>query len=62
MTLTELAPSVRDSNFSLYQSSRAGKIPGRKIGRHRWFHKSAIDNWVKNEKPGTLRGEKHKPR
>lgn len=58
LTLPELALYVRVSKSSLYQYARAGKIPGRKIGRHWRFHKSAIDNWVKNDKPATLRGEK----
>lgn len=58
LTLPELAIYVRVSKSSLYHYSRAGKIPGRKVGRHWRYHKDAIDNWIKNDKPKTLRGEK----
>ncbi len=60
LTLPELAEYVRVSKSSLYHYSRDGKIPGRKIGRHWRYHKSAIDAWVKNDKPATLRGEKRR--
>ncbi len=62
LTLPELAEYIRVSKSSLYHYSRDGKIPGRKIGRHWRYHKSAIDAWVKNEKPKSFRGEKRNRR
>lgn len=62
LTLPELADYIRVSKSSLYHYSRDGKIPARKIGRHWRYHKSAIDAWVKNEKPSTFRGAKRKRR
>ena len=49
LPIDELALYVRLSRSSLYHYSRTGKIPGRKIGRHWRYHKSAIDLWIKND-------------
>lgn len=47
MTIREVATYLRIPQSSLYKLAQEGKIPGKKVGRHWRFHRTAIDNWLK---------------
>lgn len=47
MTIREVATYLRIPPSSLYKLAQEGKIPGKKVGRHWRFHRTAIDNWLK---------------
>ena len=49
MTIAELAGYLKLSKSTLYHLTRAGKVPGVKVGRHWRFHRDAIDRWVSTE-------------
>ncbi|MEW5957228.1 MAG: helix-turn-helix domain-containing protein [Chloroflexota bacterium] len=57
MTIREVSTYLRISQSSLYKLAQEGKIPGKKVGRHWRFHRTAIDDWLKGlttETPGNI--------
>jgi excisionase family DNA binding protein len=46
MTIREVSTYLRIPQSSLYKLAQEGKIPGKKVGRHWRFHRTAIDNWL----------------
>lgn len=46
MTIAELAAYLTLFRPTRYHLTRAGKVPGGKVGRHWRFHREAIDRWV----------------
>lgn len=46
MTIDDLAVYLQLSKSSLYKLVQAGRIPGKKIGRHWRFHRGTIDEWL----------------
>ena len=49
MTLDDLAAYIKLSKSSLYKLCQAGKVPGKKVGRHWRFHRDTIDEWLKRD-------------
>lgn len=47
MTIDDLATYLQVSKSSLYKLAQGGKVPGKKVGRHWRFHRSAIEAWLK---------------
>ena len=54
MTLVELAKYLKVSRSTIYKLSRAGELPGSKVGKSWRFHKEAIDRWLSEKKPGKI--------
>lgn len=52
MTIREVSTYLRIPQSSLYKLAQEGKIPGKKVGRHWRFHRTAIDEWLKGLPPG----------
>jgi excisionase family DNA binding protein len=53
MTIREVSTYLRIPQSSLYKLAQEGKIPGKKVGRHWRFHRTAIDEWLKGLTPET---------
>lgn len=47
LTIDELSVYLKIPKSTLYKIVREGKIPCQKIGRHWRFHRSAINDWLK---------------
>ena len=50
LTIEELADYLKISKSTLYKLVREGKIPSQKVGRHWRFRKTAIDNWLEENR------------
>ena len=48
-TIIELAGYLKIPNSTLYKLVRSRSVPCVKVGKHRRFHKDAIDAWLKKE-------------
>ena len=48
MTIDELARYLKLSKSTLYKLAQAGRVPGKKVGKHWRFRKDAIDRWLKD--------------
>lgn len=48
-TIDELAKYLKVSKSTLYKLCQAGKVPGRKVGRHWRFHRDTIDDWLRRD-------------
>lgn len=46
LTIDELASCLQLAKSTAYKLAQVGQIPGRKVGRHWRFHRSAIDRWL----------------
>lgn len=46
MTIDDLEAYMQLSKSSLYKLAQAGRIPGKKVGKHWRFRKGAIDHWL----------------
>jgi len=51
MTIDELSEYLKISTSTLYKLAQGGALPGTKVGRRWRFHKEAVDQWLKNERP-----------
>ena len=47
MRLDELADYLRVSKSTLYKLVQQGGFPGQKVGKQWRFHKSAVDDWLR---------------
>ncbi len=47
LTLDEVATYLRISKSSLYKIVQRGEIPGQKIGKHWRFHRTSLEQWLK---------------
>ena len=47
MSIDELAEYLKISKSTLYKLAQDDKLPGTKIGKRWRFHKSAIDDWLR---------------
>ncbi|MCD6405041.1 MAG: helix-turn-helix domain-containing protein [Planctomycetes bacterium] len=47
MCLNELADYLRVSKSTLYKLVQRGGLPGQKVGKQWRFHKSAVDDWLR---------------
>ena len=47
MTIDDLAAFLQVSKSSLYKLAQDGRVPGKKVGRHWRFHRSAIEAWLR---------------
>jgi excisionase family DNA binding protein len=47
MRLDELAHYLRVSKSTLYKLVQQGGLPGQKVGKQWRFHKSAVDDWLR---------------
>lgn len=52
MTIDDLAVYLQVSKSLLYKLAQDGKVPGQKVGRHRRFHKAAVDAWLYSSQAG----------
>jgi excisionase family DNA binding protein len=50
-TTEELFVYLGTPKSTLYKLVREGKIPARKVGRHRRFRKEAADRWLDETRP-----------
>jgi len=50
LTIEELAAYLKIPKSTLYKLARDGSVPCQKVGKHWRFHKSAIDEWLR-ERP-----------
>ena len=50
LTVDDLVAYLRLPKSTVYKLAQGGRIPGQKIGRHRRFHKEAIDMWLEGGK------------
>ena len=57
MTIDELSTYLKVSKSMLYHFGRDGKLPGIRGGRHRRFHKNAIDEWMRKGRRFTIGGK-----
>ena len=48
MTISDLAEYLKISKSTLYKLAQAGRLPGKKVGRHWRFHKNTIDQWIQS--------------
>lgn len=46
LTIEELAGYLKVPKSTLYKLVQAGKVPGRKVGRHWRFVRASIDAWL----------------
>lgn len=46
LTIQEAADFLRVSRSTLYKLVQAGKVPGKKVGRHWRFRKKTLENWL----------------
>lgn len=51
LTIDDLAAYLQLSKSTLYKLAQEGALPGQKVGRHWRFHREAIDQWLRNERP-----------
>ncbi len=54
MDIEELADYLKVSKSTLYKLVQQGGFPGQKVGKQWRFHKSAVDDWLR-ENPVHLR-------
>jgi len=47
MSIDDLAQYLKISRSTLYKIAQEGGLPGQKVGRRWRFHKSAIDDWLR---------------
>lgn len=47
MTIDDLAAFLQVSKSSLYKLAQDGRVPGKKVGRHWRFHRSAVEAWLR---------------
>ena len=57
LTSDELAECLKRSKSTLYHLARRGVVPGQKIGRHRRFHRDAIDKWLGRHATSARKGK-----
>lgn len=57
LTIEELAEYLRIPKSTLYKLVREGSVRCQKVGKHRRFHKDAIDKWLKRQ-PKSARSRK----
>lgn len=48
-SVDDLVAYLHVHKSSIYKLSRDGKVPGRMVGRHWRFHKSAVDAWLSSD-------------
>jgi excisionase family DNA binding protein len=53
LTIDDLAEYLKISKSTLYKLAQEGALPGQKIGRHWRFHRDAVDDWLRTERPKT---------
>ena len=46
LTIEELAAYLKISQSSLYKPAQKGEVPGQKVGKHWWFRRDIIDQWL----------------
>lgn len=47
LTIDTLAEYLKISKSTLYKLVQDGRLPGQKVGKRWRFHKSAIDDWLR---------------
>ncbi|MBN1459788.1 MAG: helix-turn-helix domain-containing protein [Armatimonadetes bacterium] len=52
LTIEELAAYLKIPKSTLYKLARDGSVPCQKVGKHWRFHKSAIDEWLRERSRG----------
>ena len=62
LTIDDLAEYLKISKSTLYKLAQEGALPGQKIGRHWRFHRDAVDEWLRTERPKTSNSRKPKSR
>ena len=60
MRLDELADYLKVSKSTLYKLVQRGSLPGQKVGKQWRFHKSAVDDWLRQH-PEHLREKGNRP-
>lgn len=50
LTINELTEHLTIAKSTLYNLAQEGRIPAQRVGKHRRFHKAALDRWL--ERPG----------
>jgi len=58
LTIDTLADYLKISKSTLYKLVQDGRLPGQKVGKRWRFHKSAIDDWLRQhpERPESKPG------
>lgn len=46
MTIGELLADVKFAKSTLYKLTQEDKLPGQRVGRHWWYHRAVVDQWL----------------
>lgn len=60
MRLDELAVYLKVSKSTLYKLVQQGELPGQKVGKQWRFHKSAVDDWLRQNPDQAIRQKRGK--
>lgn len=58
LTIDDLSEYLKISKSTLYKLAQEGALPGQKIGRHWRFHREAVDDWLRTERPKPINTRK----